>query len=555
MKKITTFCFLVYTAVTIAQTSTLTKLVDSLATPGGYDIIESFNNKLYSLPFSNGGNVNEINVTTGTLTHVATLPALSFTSSLQYSTYSGNFIFLKGKTVAAISSTSGGNTYHIAAGLGTVDTLLKNHQAFSSMFNLDTMVYILTPKKNLSSNRLYVTNLVNPITMIDTNVFNNGGANEQIKKALGQKKIYYVTLNANNTQPSLKVSNGITKQILETLPNWNAYNFSLIGEINNEMYYTVYHRSPPNNDTTWIKKCDINGVISVVDTILRKAFASDNGLVMGNNKLLIPFKNELSPYNNSVIVYDLNTHTKIDVTQNAYNVRTYNWSQDNVASTHFYYNVPNGGGIDKTYISDGSIAGTFEYKTNLNAIFSANFETYSTYQSIGNKAAVCNEYPIANNGDELYIGGTNNASLYKLYPNRKSYPSHFEKIGSSLFFMIRDASFTKITVMKLDGCDLPINNPLTGINEVNKTQNNFLIYPNPSNGILNVKLNEELVAERSRSNDATTITITDVLGKVQLSKLITENNTQLDVSTFAKGIYFITVKTGDKMSTQKLIIN
>lgn len=547
MKKSLLFLSIISTFLAKAQTSTLTNFIDSLPTPGGYGIIESFNNKLYNLPFYQGGNINEINTTTGALTHVATLPTLSFSSNQEYSTYSGNFLFMKNKTVAAISSTSGGTSYHIAAGLNTVDTLLKNHLAYCTMIPVDTMVYILSPKKNLISNRLYVTNLANPITMLDTNVYNNGGANEQIKKADGQKKMYYVTINAVNYKPELKFTNGITKQIIETLPNNNAYNFTLVGEINNEMYYTVYHRSPPNNDTTWIKKCDASGIISVVDTIIRKSFASENGLVMNNSKLIIPFKNELSPYNQDLIVYDINTNSKISITQNAYSVRTYNWSQDNVGNTHFYYNSPAGGGIDKTYISDGTIAGTFEYKTSLNTVFSANFETYQAYQSIGNKAMVCDEYPIANHTDELYIGNGTSASLYKLYPNKKSFPSHFEKINNSLFFTIRDASFSKITLMKLDGCDIPLSNPLTGFNEINQSENLFSIYPNPTSSTLNIKLQYYYAIA--------SVTISNVYGQTILSKNITDDTMQFDLSNYAKGIYFVTVKSENIISTKKIIVN
>jgi Secretion system C-terminal sorting domain/Beta-propeller repeat len=87
-----------------------------------------------------------------------------------------------------------------------------------------------------------------------------------------------------------------------------------------------------------------------------------------------------------------------------------------------------------------------------------------------------------------------------------------------------------------------------GINEINNSSSNFNIYPNPSNEILNIKLDASNESHRL-------LVITDVLGQVVLSKTITENNTQLNISDFTKGIYFITVKSGDKMSTQKLIIN
>ncbi len=87
-----------------------------------------------------------------------------------------------------------------------------------------------------------------------------------------------------------------------------------------------------------------------------------------------------------------------------------------------------------------------------------------------------------------------------------------------------------------------------GVNNITKNEITFNVYPNPSNEILNVKL--EIL-----NDEKTEIKITDVLGKIILSKSITENSTQLNVGDFTKGIYFITVKSEDKKTTQKLIIN
>ncbi len=87
-----------------------------------------------------------------------------------------------------------------------------------------------------------------------------------------------------------------------------------------------------------------------------------------------------------------------------------------------------------------------------------------------------------------------------------------------------------------------------GIKENNKSNVNFNVYPNPTNGILNIKLLAEAL-------EATFVEITDVLGKVQLLETITETNTQLNVSDMAKGIYFVTLSSNKKTSTRKLIIN
>ncbi len=98
------------------------------------------------------------------------------------------------------------------------------------------------------------------------------------------------------------------------------------------------------------------------------------------------------------------------------------------------------------------------------------------------------------------------------------------------------------------GDELYMYTTTAGVNEKSSNSNAFSIYPNPTNSVINV---ECLMFNK----DVKTITITDVLGKIHLSKTITDNNTQLNVSDLTKGIYFVTLTSSNKTSTQKVIIN
>lgn len=533
MKKLLLFFGLTISVGVQAQTSTLKVLIDSLPNEG-WDIIESFDNKLYTLPAHIGGKVSEVNTSTGTLTHVATLPALG--TSQNYATYSGNFVFLKGKTVATIFNSAGGQTYHIAAGLSTVDTLLKDHMAFSPILTIDTTVYILSRPNSATANRLYATNLVDPIVLLDTNVHNNGGADDQIMQCHSQKRMYYVIRNAANTDYILKSTNGSSKTTIETLSNFaTGYGFSLIGEIGADMYFTSYHRGA-SKDTTWIKRCDASGVVTIVDTILRSSsFPNNGGLVMNGNKLIIHFYGR-------IVVYDLTAKTKEDLFIGK-NVRTYNWTQDFVAKTHFYANAS--GSTDTTYISDGTVAGTLKYNTATGDPLDARFETYSTYQTLGNKAIICDEYPISNKADELYVGNATNAAMYKLFADRKSYPSHFEKLDGALFFTILDNG-KKIKLMKLEGCDLPTTNPLSIKNEMHSIASNFEIYPNPSTGVFTI--------ETSFLNSNNSIEVFNILGQLVYSQTAVSTNTLVDISNQSRGVYFVKILSeGQLVFTQKIV--
>jgi hypothetical protein len=73
---------------------------------------------------------------------------------------------------------------------------------------------------------------------------------------------------------------------------------------------------------------------------------------------------------------------------------------------------------------------------------------------------------------------------------------------------------------------------------------NFSLYPNPSNDIVTI--------ETDKSN--VQYTITDLLGKKVLSGILIQNKSQLDVSSFADGVYFIELTNGTNRTTQKLIV-
>ena len=74
--------------------------------------------------------------------------------------------------------------------------------------------------------------------------------------------------------------------------------------------------------------------------------------------------------------------------------------------------------------------------------------------------------------------------------------------------------------------------------------NNIKIYPNPTNGILHIKL-----------NDAFKISITNIEGKTLLTKTINSSYTSLNLENLSKGVYFLIVETKRKTITRKIFIN
>ena len=77
-------------------------------------------------------------------------------------------------------------------------------------------------------------------------------------------------------------------------------------------------------------------------------------------------------------------------------------------------------------------------------------------------------------------------------------------------------------------------------------------YPNPTNGILFIELSSVNV------NEATIINITNALGVVVNQykiAYISGNKIQIDLSRYAKGTYFIQVRTPTLNSTQRVVLN
>ena len=72
--------------------------------------------------------------------------------------------------------------------------------------------------------------------------------------------------------------------------------------------------------------------------------------------------------------------------------------------------------------------------------------------------------------------------------------------------------------------------------------NDYLIYPNPTSGIVNIQL---------EGNNINQLTITDINGRVIISKEVNGNECSADLSNYNKGVYFITLR--NEKTTSKII--
>jgi len=146
-----------------------------------------------------------------------------------------------------------------------------------------------------------------------------------------------------------------------------------------------------------------------------------------------------------------------------------------------------------------------------------------------NKLAVSGAYSLADNSS-VNINGTVLTTCFKDLKFGTKFPS-WASLAGDIFIaqLIRDGVTT------------------VADNIINKDSVYMKIYPNPVNKTLNI--------ETESGNASKSISISALSGQKIFSGQLTEGNTQIDVSGFAKGIYLVSVTSDHKTSNQKLVIN
>jgi len=88
---------------------------------------------------------------------------------------------------------------------------------------------------------------------------------------------------------------------------------------------------------------------------------------------------------------------------------------------------------------------------------------------------------------------------------------------------------------------------ITGISNISITGSSFRVYPNPASDVINLDVSA------SASGKAVSYKIINLDGQVIINKLIESNNTSINITSFAKGIYTVAVTIDGITSTQRII--
>jgi len=106
-------------------------------------------------------------------------------------------------------------------------------------------------------------------------------------------------------------------------------------------------------------------------------------------------------------------------------------------------------------------------------------------------------------------------------------------------------TYAETTTVTIVNCDTPIN---TGVSTVSAHLSDLSIYPNPSTGAFAVTYN-------TNDQQPADVTISNLLGQQVAAITLTPNKEYVWQSGLASGVYFMTLHTASKTTTEKIIIN
>ena len=117
--------------------------------------------------------------------------------------------------------------------------------------------------------------------------------------------------------------------------------------------------------------------------------------------------------------------------------------------------------------------------------------------------------------------------------------------GAYNYTVSKDGYFDETGTVDVIDQDVTVNINLLVTGILQNELNNVSIYPNPTNGVVNVRLPEEYSGN---------ITITDISGRVIDRFIIHNSNEKIDLSGVQKGMYFIKLQQSNKIVTLPLLI-
>jgi hypothetical protein len=103
----------------------------------------------------------------------------------------------------------------------------------------------------------------------------------------------------------------------------------------------------------------------------------------------------------------------------------------------------------------------------------------------------------------------------------------------------------------VSGCECSVTKCIiltTGVKDAASLTNLIIIFPNPANGVFNVKLDDYV-------NNSMVVEIYNSIGEVVKKLTVDSNNTNIDLSTYTNGVYMVKVIADNQVATKQIILN
>ncbi len=129
----------------------------------------------------------------------------------------------------------------------------------------------------------------------------------------------------------------------------------------------------------------------------------------------------------------------------------------------------------------------------------------------------------------LYIIGNESDSLFVLGNDSLTADTNMNGVNDTRFLARLSQSFT------------------TQAETVVHATNQLSVFPNPSRGLVNLQVSDDLVQSK--------VCVYDVLGNCILTKLVENMQTRIDMGARASGVYFVVLSNKGKSITRKLVLD
>ncbi len=271
----------------------------------------------------------------------------------------------------------------------------------------------------------------------------------------------------------------------------------------------------------------------------------------GNNTAMLYRNNNLN-IRDSYVGISNNNATSFT---NGYNVDKNNWmimscpstGPDGVIINDTLYSVfaSSGSGSYRTYLSKSSItAGAANNVTNLTgAITGLTQQNYPRIANSGKALAIVWKQNINGAAQLPFLFSKNISNGLPISYDTVS-PSNVTNADVSVSngkVFVAWQNDQSNTIKYRIGTFTPDTVVISSVNEI--AENNFSVYPNPTNDLLTIQ---------STNNESFSLSISNSIGEIIYASVFTAN-CQLSTANYSSGIYFIQIKTAKKSFTQKFV--